>query len=155
MSLTEKLKRTGRRLALTGMLGSSLYISGCEALILGVAIRGAAEVQADAIRDAARIQSQQNKEKVIYVKDGKTYASREAMERIIRFGENKLEDKFFVCNNFKGDLNNNEIEDPNEYEGYNKEKYTAAELVSIIGFIYNRAGAKLSIRVLDPEISSG
>ena len=64
MSLTDKLKKTGKAMALAGMLASPVYNSGCVPLaILGGAAaiaqsnRDAAEKQAQATRDAAGIQA--------------------------------------------------------------------------------------------------
>lgn len=67
MGLVDKLKSAGKALALAGGLGGMAYNSGCTplAIVGGAAIiaksnRDAAEKQAQATRDATRIQAQNN-----------------------------------------------------------------------------------------------
>jgi len=106
MNLTDKLgklKQGGKKAALAGILGSSLlYNSGCTpvAIVAGAALLAqsnerAAETQAQATRDAAKVQTQANQPQVAYI---------------------PRQNRFFAAEGYKGDLNRNGAYDFEEYD---------------------------------------
>lgn len=105
MSLVNKLKNTGKALALAGILANPGCMLPAAAFIHGVAINSAAEKEAEGRRDAARIASQNNGEIVL---DNGTAS---------RFKDNTIYGELYVvsCNYFK-DLDGNGLTQ-NEFFG--------------------------------------
>ncbi len=122
MSLTNKLKNTGKALALTGMLASPVYNSGC----VPVALVTSAAIIAKGNRDAAETIANANQ------------------NRQNRQTGNELKAFFYTLNCYKGDLNNNNHMDLEEIEGFNKEIFKTAERIEFGFEIYNGFGKMLN-----------
>ncbi len=133
MSLTDKIKNTGKRLALVGMLTSPLYTSGCAALILGIAIKSHGDAQAEAIRDAARIKNgDENYNNQIPL-----------MEK----------DRFFVCNDYT-DLNNDGFLDMSRELVGEKNTFSTGEKINFLASFPNGKGCYINFKLynLDSDI---
>lgn len=124
MNLVEKVKNMGKNSILAGALASPLYINGCVAIIEGLARVEAAEIEASAIGDTAR--AGPNGKYVNYF------------------------NVFFAANNLKGDINRNGVFDDHEFEGI-KDEFKDSESIFFCGRIYNRRGAILNVKLLDPQ----
>ena len=132
MSLIDKIKNTGKRLALVGMLTSPLYTSGCAAFILGVAIKSHGDAQAEAIRDAARISNEK---------------SHNDMVPIIE------KDRFFVCNDYS-DLNNDGFLDMSRELVGEKNTFSTGEKINFLASFPNGKGCYINFKLynLDSDI---
>lgn len=159
MNLTNKLKKTGKVLALAGMLANPVYDSGCVpvALVTGAAIvakgdrdaaeieaksrEDAAEIEARARRDAAEIEANANRPQIVYVPQ-QTGISRQ--------------NRFFAAKRYKGDLNRDNAFNFEEYDGAgnifepNQPILFAAEIVNREGAILETTCYKLESHNLKP-----
>lgn len=159
MALINKLRKNTKKmrgLALAGIVGSSLYLSGCGATISGLGVlRGnpaavalghgitaleAAEIEAEGRRDAARIRNEKN--------SNATMQTGQLFLRVLRFIGGP-DNQFFTYNYFRGDLNQNGYAEVEEYAGFNKSEFDISENSFIRGEIYNRQGATLTIEIFD------
>ena len=120
MSLIDKIKKGLGTLGVIGVLGSPVYNSGCEALVLGLAIKSAGDAQAEATIEAARIQNENS--------SPSNYAS----------------NLFIIANSYRGDLNGNKIYDLEEFDGV-KNVFRVPEPIILVSVITKRNSTELKV----------
>lgn len=119
MTLLNKLTKKIGALGLVATLASPFYNSGCEALIIGTAIKSHGDAQARAIRDAAM-------PRTIYVPTEKPAPP--------------IGNHFFACNNWEGDVDKSGYIEMNELPKDMKTHFNMNEEKMKIGFIVNQPG---------------
>jgi len=132
MSLTDKLgklKQSGKRAALAGILGSSLlYNPGCTPL----AIVGGAALIAQSNRDAAEIQAQGNNNSINNpdsTRINNVIKARDGVRNIFNTPWGRID---VICSNYVEDFDrNHSIDYPNDFMGI-KEKFKINERISLI-----------------------